>query len=240
MTAPVAIIADDEALLRRDLREALAELWPELSVAAEVGDGEAALRAIEELHPAVALLDIRMPNLSGLEVAERVQGATQVVFITAYDEHAVAAFDQGAVDYLLKPVKRARLAATIQRLKERLVAVPVPAGRDSARPWLQRIQATLGNTLKFIPVRDIAYFCSDGKYTRVITGGSEALIRRSLTALLQGLDPELFWQINRGIVVNIEHVDSVVRDDERGMIVRLRSGNELPVSKAHHGQFRGM
>jgi DNA-binding LytR/AlgR family response regulator len=239
MTVPSAIIADDEPLLRRELREALAELWPELSVAAEVGDGDAALRAIEELHPAAALLDIRMPKLSGLEVAERVQGATQVVFITAYDEHAVAAFDQGAVDYLLKPVKRARLAATIQRLKERLAAIP--AGRNAARPWLQRIQATLGNTLKFLPVRDIAYFCSDGKYTRVVAGGSEALIRRSLTALLQDLDPESFWQINRGIVVNIEHVDSVVRDDERGMIVRLRSGGvELRVSKAHHGQFRGM
>ncbi len=239
MTAPAAIIADDEPLLRRELRETLAELWPELVIVAEVGDGDAALQAIEELRPGVALLDIRMPKLSGLEVAERVQGATQVVFITAYDEHAVAAFDQGAVDYLLKPVKRARLAATTQRLKERLAAIP--AGRATARPWLQRIQATLGNALKFLPVRDIAYFCSDGKYTRVVTGGSEALIRRSLTALLQDLDPELFWQINRGIVVNIEHVDSVVRDDERSMIVRLRSGGvELPVSKAHHGQFRGM
>jgi DNA-binding LytR/AlgR family response regulator len=239
MTKPAAIIADDEPLLRRELRERLAELWPELRVAAEVGDGDAALQAIEELRPAIALLDIRMPKLSGLEVAERVQGATQVVFITAYDEHAVAAFDQGAVDYLLKPVKRARLAATIQRLKERLLATP--AGRDAARPWLQRIQATLGNTLRFLPVRDIAYFCSDGKYTRVITVGSEALIRRSLTALLQDLDPELFWQINRGVVVNVEHVDSVVRDDDRGMIVRLRNGGvELPVSKAHHGQFRGM
>ncbi len=239
MTKPAAIIADDEPLLRRELREVLAELWPELKVAAEVGDGDAALQAIEELRPAIALLDIRMPKLSGLEVAERVQGATQVVFITAYDEHAVAAFDQGAVDYLLKPVKRARLAATVQRLKERLLTIP--AGRDAARPWLQRIQATLGNTLRFLPVRDIAYFCSDGKYTRVVTVGSEALIRRSLTALLQDLDPELFWQINRGVVVNVEHVDSVVRDEERGMIVRLRhSGVELPVSKAHHGQFRGM
>lgn len=239
MTTPSAIIADDEPLLRRELREALAELWPELNVAAEVGDGDAALRAVEETHPAIAFLDIRMPKLSGLEVAERVQGATQVVFVTAYDDHAVTAFEQGAVDYLLKPVKRARLVATIQRLKERLAAIP--AGRDATRPWLQRIQATLGNTLKFLSVRDIGYFCSDGKYTRVVSGGSEALIRRSLTALLHDLDPELFWQINRGIVVNIEQVDSVIRDDERGMIVRLRHGGaELPVSKAHHGRFRGM
>jgi DNA-binding LytR/AlgR family response regulator len=239
MTAPAALIADDEPLLRRELREVLAELWPELNVVAEVGDGEAALAAVEELRPAVSFLDIRMPKSNGLEVAERVQGATQVVFITAYDEHAVTAFEQGAVDYLLKPVKRARLAATIQRLKERLAAIPPT--RDAARPWLQRIQATLGNTLRFVPVRDVGYFCSDGKYTRVIAGGSEALIRRSLTALLQDLDPEVFWQINRGIVVNVEHIDSVIRDDERGMVVRLRNGGvELPVSKAHHGQFRGM
>jgi DNA-binding LytR/AlgR family response regulator len=238
MTTPAALIADDEPLLRRELREALAELWPELKIAAEVGDGEAAVRAVDELHPAVSFLDIRMPKATGLEVAERVQGATQVVFVTAYDEHAVTAFEQGAVDYLLKPVKRARLAATIQRLKDRLASVP--AAR-AARPWLQRIQATLGNTLKFLPVRDIGYFSSDGKYTRVVCGNSEALIRRSLTALLQDLDPEAFWQINRGIVVNVEHIDSVIRDDERGMIVRLRGGGvELPVSKAHHGQFRGM
>jgi DNA-binding LytR/AlgR family response regulator len=239
VTTPTAVIADDEPLLRRELREALAELWPELTVAAELGDGDAALRAIEELHPAVSFLDIRMPKLTGLEVAERVQGATQVVFVTAYDEHAVAAFDQGAVDYLLKPVKRPRLAATIQRLKDRLAGVP--AGRDAARPWLQRIQATLGNTLRFVPVRDIGYFQSDGKYTRVVAGDAEALIRRSLAALLQDLDPEVFWQINRGIVVNIEHINSVVRDDEHGMVVRLRSGTaELPVSKTHQGRFRGM
>jgi DNA-binding LytR/AlgR family response regulator len=234
---PAAIIADDEPLLRSELREALAELWPDLAIAAEVGDGDAALSAIDELEPAVSFLDIRMPKLSGLEVAERVQGATQIVFVTAYDEHAIAAFEQGAVDYLLKPVKRARLAATIERLKARLAA---PSGRDAARPWLQRIQATLGNTLRFVPLRDVAYFCSDGKYTRVVTGGTEALIRRSLSALLQDLDPELFWQINRGIVINIEHVDSVIRDEEKGMVVQLRGGGELAVSKTHQSRFRGM
>jgi DNA-binding LytR/AlgR family response regulator len=238
MTPPAAIIADDEPLLRSELREALTELWPDLAIAAEVGDGDAALSAIDELEPAVSFLDIRMPKLNGLEVAERVQGATQIVFVTAYDEHAVAAFEQGAVDYLLKPVKRARLAATIERLKARLAATP--SGREAPRPWLQRIQATLGNTLRFVPLRDVAYFCSDGKYTRVVTGGTEALIRRSLSALLQDLDPELFWQINRGVVVNVEHVDSVVRDEEKGMVVRLRGGGELGVSKTHQSRFRGM
>lgn len=239
MTGPTAVIADDEPLLRRELREALSDVWPELAIAAEVGDGDAALQAVEELRPTVAFLDIRMPKSTGLDVAERVQGATQVVFITAYEEHAVAAFEQGAADYLLKPVKRVRLEATIERLKERLAAVP--AGRNVARPWLQRIQATLGNTLRFVPVREVAYFRSDGKYTRVVASDSDALIRRSLSALLHDLDPDMFWQINRGLVVNIEHIDSVVRDEEKGMVVRLRNGvGELAVSKAHHGLFRGM
>jgi DNA-binding LytR/AlgR family response regulator len=239
MTALGALIADDEPLLRRELREALGELWPEMRIAAELGDGDTALHAIEELRPAVAFLDIRMPKLSGLEVAERVQGLTQIVFVTAYDAHAVAAFEQGAVDYLLKPVKRVRLAATIERLKARLAALP----RDvsETRPRLQRIQATLGNTLRFIAARDVAYFRSDGKYTRVVTADCEALIRRSLAALLEDLDRDAFWQINRGIVVNVEHIDAVVRDNEHGMIVKLRhAATELPVSKSHQGLFRGM
>ena len=234
-----AVIADDEPLLRRELREALADLWPELAIVGEAADGAAALRAIEEQRPAVSFLDIRMPKLSGLEVAERVQGATQVVFVTAYDEHAVAAFEQGAADYVLKPVRRARLSATVQRLKERLASAP--AGRDGARPWLAWIQATLGNTLKFVPVQDVCYCQSDGKYTRVVTAGAEALIRRPLSALLEDLDPELFWQINRGIAVNVHHIDSDVREDGGEMIVRIRANRaELPVSKAHQGRFRGM
>ena len=239
MMAPSAIVADDEPLLRRELRETLADLWPELEIRQECADGAAALKAIEELHPSISFLDIRMPKLSGLEVAERVQGSTQVVFVTAYDEHAVAAFEQGAVDYLLKPVKPARLAATVQRLKERLTADP--AERAHARPWLQRIQATLGNTLRFLPARNIHYCRSEGKYTRVVTIDAEALIRRSLTALLENLDPEVFWQINRGIVVNVEHIDTVIRKTDGEMIVRLRDSRaELPVSRAHHGRFRGM
>ena len=234
-----AVIADDEPLLRRELREVLADLWPELTVVAEPEDGAAALRAIEELRPAVSFLDIRMPKLSGLEVAERVQGTTQVVFVTAYDEHAVAAFEQGAADYVLKPVKRPRLAATIQRLKDRLALAP--AQRESGRPWLQWLQATLGNTLRFFLVDDICYFRSDGKYTRVVAADAEGLIRRSLSALLEDLDPAMFWQINRGIVVNVRHIDRVVRDDLGEMVVHVRGRAEaLPVSRPHHARFRGM
>lgn len=234
-----AVIADDEPLLRRELREALADLWPELEVVAELGDGADALRAIEERQPAVSFLDIRMPKLSGIEVAERVQGTTQVVFVTAYDEHAVAAFEQGAADYVLKPLKRVRLLATIERLKHRLAVVPEQ--RESGRPWLQLLQVTLGNTLRFFSVEDICYFRSDGKYTRVVAADAEALIRRSLSALLDDLDPAMFWQINRGIVVNVRHIDRVVRDDLGEMVVHVRGTSEaLPVSKTHHSRFRGM
>jgi DNA-binding LytR/AlgR family response regulator len=232
---PTAIIADDEPLLRRELREALADLWPELEILTEHGDGADALLAVERSRPDIAFLDIRMPKLSGLELAERIQGASIVVFITAYDEHAVAAFEQGAADYLLKPLKHARLAATVQRLRARLA--------DDARPArrLERIQTTVGNTLRFIAIGDVYYFRSDAKYTRIVTADSEALIRRSVAELSESLDVERFWQINRGIVINIDHVDSVVRDASGGMTVRLRGGRaELPVSKAHQLRFRGM
>jgi DNA-binding LytR/AlgR family response regulator len=238
MSALAAVIADDEPLLRQELRESLQDLWPELAIVGEYGDGASVLHAIEEQRPAVSFLDIRMPKLSGLEVAERVQGATQVVFVTAYDEHAIAAFEQGAADYILKPVKHARLAATIQRLKQRLAGVP--AGRGSARPWLHWIQATLGQTLRFFDVRDVYCFRSDGKYTRIVTGDAEALIRRSLTALLEDLDPDVFWQINRGIAVNVQHIDRVERG-EGEMMVLMRGGRaQLPVSKTHQSRFRGM
>jgi DNA-binding LytR/AlgR family response regulator len=234
-----AVIADDEPLLRRELRDALADLWPELEIVAELGDGATALRAIEEQQPAISFLDIRMPKLSGLEVAERVQGTTQVVFVTAYDEHAIAAFEQGAADYVLKPVKRPRLAATIQRLRDRLAVAP--AQRESGRPWLQWLQATLGNTLRFFSVQDICYFRSDGKYTRVVAADADALIRRSLSALLEDLDPAMFWQINRGIVVNVRHIDRVVRNELGDMVAHVRGrSEELPVSKPHHALFRGM
>jgi DNA-binding LytR/AlgR family response regulator len=235
---PTAIIVDDEPLLRRELRETLADLWPELAVVGECGDGAAALVCIQGARPDVAFLDIRMPKLSGLEVAERIQGESLVVFVTAYDEHAVAAFEQGAADYLLKPIRPARVAATVARLRQRL-AQRVDGQRGGH--YLQRIQATVGNTLRFFAVEEICCFRSDVKYTRVIGTGAEGLIRRSLTALTGNLDPARFWKINRGIVVNVDHIDSIVRDEAGAMTVRLRGAQgELPVSKPHQSQFRGM
>lgn len=235
---PSAIIVDDEPLLRRELRETLGELWPELSVTAEYGDGATALATFGTVRPDVAFLDIRMPKISGLEVAERIQGESLVVFVTAYDEHAVAAFEQGAADYLLKPIRPARVAATVARLRQRL-AQRADGGRGGR--YLQRIQATIGNTLRFFAVDEICCFRSDVKYTRVVTAATEGLIRLSLSTLCESLDPERFWRINRGIVVNVDHIDSIVRDEAGAMTVRLRNRQgELPVSKPHQVQFRGM
>jgi DNA-binding LytR/AlgR family response regulator len=235
---PTALIADDEPLLRRELRDTLADLWPELAVVHECADGAAALVAFEGTRPDVVFLDIRMPKLSGLEVAERIQGEALLVFATAYDEHAVAAFEQGAADYLLKPIRPARVAATVARLRQRL-AQRTGEGRTTA--YLQRIQATVGNTLRFFAVEEVCCFRSDVKYTRVVGAGAEGLIRRSLTQLGETLDPARFWQINRGIIVNVDHIDSIVRSDTGAMTVRLKHGQgELPVSKPHQSQFRGM
>lgn len=232
-----AIIADDEPLLRRELRETLQELWADLRIIDEFGDGVAALEAIERYAPSVSFLDVRMPKMTGLDVAERAQGTTHVVFVTAYDEHAVAAFEQGAADYILKPIRPARLAATVERLRERLAG----ASPGAERPRLQWIQATVGNTLRFLRVGEICFFRSDGKYTRVVTVDSEMFIRRSLSSLLPALDTDEFWQINRGIVVNVRHIESVTREAGGEMIVRIRGlGVQLPVSKSHHARFRAM
>ena len=233
-----ALIADDEPHLAENLRDRLLALWPGLEILPLAANGLEALRAVTEDEPDVAFLDIRMPKLSGLEVAERIQGESLVVFVTAYDEHAVAAFEQGAADYLLKPIRPARVAATVARLRQRLAQ---RADGERGGHYLQRIQATVGNTLRFFVVEEICCFRSDLKYTRVISTASEGLIRRSLAALGENLDPARFWKINRGIVVNVDHIDSIVRDDAGAMTVRLRNGQgELPVSKPHQSQFRGM
>jgi DNA-binding LytR/AlgR family response regulator len=221
-----ALIAEDEPLLAQELQVMLAEIWPELRIIACARDGASALQMIEQHKPTVVFLDVQMPRLTGLEVAERVQGETHVVFVTAYDQHAISAFEQGAVDYLLKPVKTARLAATVQRLQQRL------GKAGTAQHPLKWIQATLGNTLRFIAVDDVFYCRSEDKYTKVITGRHEALIRRSLSSL---------QEINRGIIVNVEHIETVTRLETGEMLVNLRGlPVQLPVSKPHQSLFRGM
>jgi DNA-binding LytR/AlgR family response regulator len=253
-TAFTAILAEDEALLRQNLREALAREWPSLRVLAECENGAEALEAIAEHQPDVAFLDIRMPGLTGIEVASAVpeiSARTRIVFVTAFEQHALEAFDRGAIDYLLKPLQPERLARTIERLKtragldaavvvERVRGLSPPAPVESTEP-LRWITASSGRETRLIAVDDVIYFRSDSKYTSVITADGEALLRASLRDLLHRLDPASFKQIHRSVVVNLRCVLSVVRDDSGRGAMRLKSRDEtLPVSAAFMALFKTM
>jgi DNA-binding LytR/AlgR family response regulator len=247
---PRAIIAEDEEVLREQLRERLSVLWPELRIAAEAEDGIAALRALEADTPDVLFLDIQMPGLSGLEVAHQASGRCHVVFVTAYDKYAIAAFDEGAVDYVLKPFSPARLATTIARLKQRIGGEPAKLERlleklDAAlkaeRGHLRWITAWLGNDVRLITIEEVAYFHADNKYTQVVTADAEALIRKSIKELADELDPELFWQIHRGTLVNVGAIAGVHRDFKGRLRVRLKNRKEtLDVSEPYAHRFGHM
>jgi DNA-binding LytR/AlgR family response regulator len=247
-----ALIAEDEAPQRQALRQLLASLWPDLEVVAECGDGLAALTALDACRPHIAFLDIRMPGVSGLDVAQRACEVAHVVFTTAYDEHAVRAFETGALDYLLKPITAERLNKTILRLRERLNgSVPdIAAAIESIRrsviapqrstyiPW---VTAAVGNVIKMFPIEDILFFKSDEKYTRVVTRNEEAVIRTSLKELLDALDPNVFWQIHRSAIVQVRAIKHVRRTELGAMEVSVDGCPELlPVSQALQYRFRGM
>ena len=248
--APTAVLAEDEPLLADELAELLHTLWPQLQIVARAGDGVEALHAIEAHAPDVALLDIHMPLLDGLEVARRIDRRCQVVFITSYDEHALAAFEAGAIDYVLKPPRADRLLTTLQRVKERLrqpraelppqlAAVAPPA--SASRRYLQWINASRGSTVRLITVEEILYFKSDQKFTLVVTADSEALIRKTIRELSEELDPAVFWQVHRSTIVNLHAIDSVVRDERGNLGLRLKNRREsLAVSEAHTHLFRQM
>jgi DNA-binding LytR/AlgR family response regulator len=247
MSRARAVIAEDEPLLREELAELLGSLWPELEVVAEVGDGIATLHALEAHSPQVLFLDIQMPGMIGLEVARQASGRCHIVFVTAHDQHAVAAFEQGAADYVLKPVTAARLATTVSRLKERIGA-PAPRidgllrelGAPS-RGFLRWINASQGQTVRIITVDDVCYFQADSKYTRVVTAEGEALIRKPIKELYDELDPTSFWQIHRSTIVNVRAIAGVARDLRGRAQVRLKSRSELlPVSDAYVHLFRQM
>jgi DNA-binding LytR/AlgR family response regulator len=252
MSAPAAIIAEDEATLRGQLVEQLGQLWPELDIVGEAADGVQALRLLDEHRPDVMFLDIQMPGATGLEVARQASGRCHVVFVTAYDQHAVAAFDQGAVDYVLKPVSAARLFTAVSRLKQRLGTPPVridavlgglgAAGLPAAsKQYLRWINASVGQNLKLITVDEISYFQADNKYTRVVTGDGEALIRKPLKELVEELDPNQFWQIHRSTLVNASSIAGVTRDFRGRMLVKLKSRPEtLLVSDSYTHRFRQM
>jgi DNA-binding LytR/AlgR family response regulator len=244
------LVAEDERPQRDELVRLLAELWPEATLVAACSDGLEALEAIDREAPDVAFLDIRMPEMSGLDLARIVAGRVHVVFVTAYDEHAVTAFEHGAVDYLLKPVQRARLATTIERLRARRGA-PGPVIDElvqrlrrelaPAPPALRWITASIGDTVKMISLDEIVAFRTQDKYTQVLTAADDALIRRSLRDLLGQLDRDVFWQVHRSVVVRVSAIDTVQRDDAGRCTLTLKGRPEaLPVAAAFHGRFRGM
>ncbi|HEX7271994.1 MAG TPA: LytTR family DNA-binding domain-containing protein [Casimicrobiaceae bacterium] len=247
---PTALIAEDEELMRARLREALAAAWPELEIVAEVADGDAALAALEAQAPAVAFLDVRMPGMNGLDVAAEIGSRCHVVFITAYDHYALAAFEAGAADYLLKPVEPERLALTVERVKRKLESEPadlsgllaqIKQAVSSSSMRLKWIKAAVGRQVKLIAVEDVLYFQSDTKYTRVVLAGSEALIRTPLKELLAGLDPERFWQVHRGTIVNVDAVSGVLRENAEKQFVVLKGRDErLPISRQFFHLFRQM
>ena len=255
--APTCVVAEDETLLRHALVAQLQRAWPELRIVAECEDGASALESIAELQPDVAFLDIRMPGLTGIEVARGLADAsprTQVVFVTAYDQYAIDAFEQGAIDYLLKPITRERLLATVQRIQAR-AAAGHPDGATleallrhlsarempASKPPLVWITASAGKDTRLIMVDDVAYFQADNKYTTVMTAEGESLLRTPLRELLDSLDAATFKQIHRSTIVNMKAVASVSRDDTGRGRLKLKNRPEmLTVSQPFMSLFRNM
>jgi len=283
-----AVLADDERLMRDQLRARLAEVWPELRIVAEAKNGLEAVQLVQEHRPDVVFLDIRMPGLTGVEAARQIvqlppreePGAheghdghdgdskgdddfelpPEIVFITAYDQYAVEAFEQGVADYVLKPAERDRLQLTVDRIRQRLAARQgtgeAPAGPPLQQllhqlaakmnpggppQYLKWIQATVGQAIQMIPVEDVLFFVSDEKYTRVQTAQVEALIRKPIKELVDEVDPHLFWQIHRSTLVNVKAIAGVTRDFRGRQIVAVRGHPEkLEVSRSYTGLFKGM
>jgi DNA-binding LytR/AlgR family response regulator len=248
-----ALIADDEPELAKYLQAKLATLWPELTICAIAANGIEALRIIDDENPDIAFLDIKMPGLTGLEVAQRIDGHTRVVFVTAYDHYAVDAFEREAVDYLLKPVNDERLTKCIARLKQQLAKHESPPELSSllqklsgllpnqGEGFLRWIRASVGANVRLIPTEEVLYFQAADKYTAVITKDGEALIRLSIKELTDQLDPQHFWQIHRGTIVNAQHIASTARDEAGHVLVNIKShAQTLQVSRGYAHLFKQM
>ncbi|MFL6695669.1 MAG: LytR/AlgR family response regulator transcription factor [Vitreoscilla sp.] len=244
-----AVIAEDEPVLRAELKEKLEQLWPGLRVVALAEDGIDALDAVDRCKPQVLFLDIEMPGLSGLEVARAVSGRCHVVFVTAYNQYAVNAFEQGAIDYVMKPFNAARLAAAVTRVRERLGAVPADLDgllktlreQSPQRGHLRWINASQGQNVRLITTSEICYFRADNKYTLVITADAEAPIRKPLKELAAELDPDVFWPIHRGVIVNANAIALAHRKLNGQFELRLKARKEtLAVSEAFAYRFRQM
>ncbi len=270
-----AVLADDERLMREQLRARLSEVWPELEIVAEAKNGLEAVELTRQHKPDVCLLDIRMPGLTGVEAAKQIAQlpsesdddawqVPEIVFITAYDQYAVEAFEQGVADYVLKPAERERLQMTAQRITKRLAArnsdeagagsatdAPQPlqqllhrlSGAVAGQPprHLEWIQASVGQEIRMIPVADVLFFISDEKYTRVQTASFEALIRKPIKELVDEVDPHLFWQIHRSTLVNVKAISGIGRDFRGRQLVGVTGLTEkLEVSRSYTHLFKGM
>jgi len=245
-----AVIAEDEPVLRSELSRTLAKLWPELVICAEAEDGVEALHALETHAPDVLFLDIEMPGMSGLEVARQASGKCHIAFVTAYDKYAVAAFEQGAVDYVMKPFSPARIATTVSRLKQKAESAPanldgllkaLAEATKGAHEYLRWITASSGKELRLITVDEICYFQADNKYTMVATVSGDSLIRRPIKELIAELDPEVFWQIHRSTLVNVNAISGIHRDIGGHLCIKLKRRQEtLMVSVPYVHLFKQM
>ena len=252
--APTAVVADDERLMREQIVGHLRQAWPELLIVGEAANGREAVAMVQSLEPDVVFLDITMPEMDGIKAAQALAGKVHVVFVTAYDQYAIRAFDQGAVDYLLKPVQPERVALTCQRLRERLRQKPDPmndllaqlsqrlgSGGLKPREYMRWVQASVGSTIRMIPTGDILFFRAEDKYTRVQTEGFEALIRKPIKELIDELDPNEFWQIHRATVVRVDAIAQVSRNFRGNQVVHVRGRDEkLEVSRSFNHLFKQM
>ncbi len=247
---PSVLLAEDEPVLRAELRSTLAKLWPELVFCAEAEDGIQALRELEAQAPDILFLDIQMPGMNGLEVARKASGKCHVVFVTAYDKYAVAAFEEGAIDYVLKPFSVARLATAVSRLKQKLATAPanldgmlkaLAESTKATKEYTRWIAASVGNELRLITLDEILYFRADNKYTLVVTAEQESLIRRPIKELVEEIDPAMFWQIHRGTLVNVSAIAGITRDIAGHLRVKLKQRKELlVVSESYTHLFKQM
>jgi len=251
---PTAVIVDDERLMREQVIARLKEAWPELSIVGEAGNGSEAIAMVRNLEPDIVFLDISMPGMDGIQAAQALAGQAHLVFITAHDQYAIKAFEQGAIDYVLKPPEPERLALTCERLRGRLEQAPDPmhellaqlsqrlgAGGLKTREYMRWVQASVGANIRMIPTSEILFFRAEDKYTRVQTERFEALIRKPIKELIEELDPSEFWQIHRATVVRVDAVEQVSRNLRGNQVVHVKgSAEKLEVSRTFNHLFKQM
>jgi len=251
---PTAVVVDDERLMREQIVGRLKEAWPELEIVGEAGNGREAIAMVHSLEPDIIFLDINMPEMDGIKTAQVLAGQAHLVFVTAYDQYAIRAFEQGAIDYVLKPVEPERVAITCKRLRERLEEKPDPVdqlldqlsqrlGSDGLKPreYMRWVQASVGANIRMIPTSEILFFRAEDKYTRVQTEGYEALIRTPIKDLIDALDPKEFWQIHRSTLVRVDAITQVSRNFRGKQVVHLKGSDEkLEVSRSFNHLFKQM